>query len=186
MATHTDPPDEAWAHWEAPYADSDDPGAMPPPQFGPDPLRGPGLDLRPLFMLLAAARRGLPRGHAAPPLGRGRGREDAPRRRSRRRVRPARPARRGELERRLSLRPCRRRPARVPAPPAMRLPGAGGAPRAPRAAAARAGRAGPGGRPRDDLRGDPRRAGPDRRARARRARRPPVVRRGDARAARRP
>jgi len=61
VATHTDPPDEAWAHWEAPYADSDDPGAMPPPQFGPDPLRGPGLDLRPLFMLLEAARRGLPR-----------------------------------------------------------------------------------------------------------------------------
>ena len=61
MATHTDPPDEAWAHWEAPYADSDDPGAIPPPDFGPEPLRGPRLDLRPLFMLLEAVRRGLPR-----------------------------------------------------------------------------------------------------------------------------
>ena len=61
MATHTDPPDEAWAHWEAPYADSDDPGAMPPPSFGAEGLRGPRLDLRPLFMLLEAVRRGLPR-----------------------------------------------------------------------------------------------------------------------------
>jgi hypothetical protein len=58
VATHTDPPDEAWAHWEAPYADSDDPGAIPPPQFGP---RGPRLDLRPLFMLLETVRRGVPR-----------------------------------------------------------------------------------------------------------------------------
>ena len=56
MATHTDPPNEAWAHWEAPYADSDDPGATPPPQFA-----RPHLDLRPLFMLLEAVRRGLPR-----------------------------------------------------------------------------------------------------------------------------
>lgn len=61
MATHTDPPDEAWAHWEAPYADSDDPGAIPPPRFGADPLRAPRLDFRPLFMLLDAVRRGLPR-----------------------------------------------------------------------------------------------------------------------------
>jgi hypothetical protein len=58
---HTDPPDEAWAHWEAPYADSDDPGAIPPPRFGAEPLHGPRLDLRPLFMLLEAVRRGLPR-----------------------------------------------------------------------------------------------------------------------------
>ena len=57
MTTHTDPPNEAWAHWEAPYADTDDPGAVPPP---PPPLRGPNLDFRPLFMLLEAARRGLP------------------------------------------------------------------------------------------------------------------------------
>lgn len=64
MSTHTDPPNEAWAHWEAPYADSDDPGAIPPPPYGgPDPLRAgmPRLDLRPLFMLLEAVRRGLPR-----------------------------------------------------------------------------------------------------------------------------
>ena len=44
-------------HWEAPYADSDDPGATPPPQ----PQGLPGFDLRPLFMLLEAVRRGLPR-----------------------------------------------------------------------------------------------------------------------------
>jgi hypothetical protein len=61
VATHTDPPNEAWMHWEAPYADSDDPGATPPPYYGPQPLRGPRLDFRPLFMLLDAARRGLPR-----------------------------------------------------------------------------------------------------------------------------
>jgi len=48
-------------HWEAPYAGSDDPGAMPPPSFGGDPLRAPRLDFRPLFMLLDAVRRGLPR-----------------------------------------------------------------------------------------------------------------------------
>jgi hypothetical protein len=58
VATHTDPPNEAWMHWEAPYADSDDPGAVPPPP----PLRGPQLDLRPLFMVLEALRSGLPRG----------------------------------------------------------------------------------------------------------------------------
>lgn len=58
MSTHTDPPNEAWMHWEAPYADSDDPGAAPPPP----PLRGgPQLDFRPLFMLLEAIRRALPR-----------------------------------------------------------------------------------------------------------------------------
>ena len=57
MTTHTDPPNESWAHWEAPYADSDDPGAVPPPP----PLRGPQLDFRPLFMMLDAVRRGLPR-----------------------------------------------------------------------------------------------------------------------------
>ena len=56
MATHTDPPNEAWAHWEAPYADSDDPGALPPPRSG-----APRMDLRPLFMVLEAVRRGLPR-----------------------------------------------------------------------------------------------------------------------------
>src|SRR3954469_14529661 len=61
VATHTDPPDEAWAHWEAPYADSDDPGAIPPPTWGAEPLHGPRFDLRPLFMLLEAVRRGLPR-----------------------------------------------------------------------------------------------------------------------------
>ena len=65
-------------------------------------------------------------GHAAAPLGRGRRRQDAPRRRGRRRLGRARAARRGELQRRLPLRPCRRRPARVPAPPAPRLPGAAG------------------------------------------------------------
>jgi hypothetical protein len=49
-------------HWEAPYADSDDPGATPPPPYsGPHPLRGPSLDFRPLFLLLDAVRRGLPR-----------------------------------------------------------------------------------------------------------------------------
>lgn len=61
MATHTDPPNEAWAHWEAPYADSDDPGAIPPPPYADGAVRGPRLDLRPLFMLLEAVRRGLPR-----------------------------------------------------------------------------------------------------------------------------
>jgi hypothetical protein len=61
VATHTDPPSEAWEHWEAPYADSDDPGAIPPPPFASGPMHGPRLDLRPLFMLLEAARRGLPR-----------------------------------------------------------------------------------------------------------------------------
>jgi hypothetical protein len=61
VATHSDPPDEAWAHWEAPYADSDDPGAVPPPRFGADPLGAPRLDFRPLFMLIDAVRRGLPR-----------------------------------------------------------------------------------------------------------------------------
>ena len=61
MATHPDPPDEAWAHWEAPYADSDDPGAVPPPRFGAEPLHGPRMDFRPLFMLIDAVRRGLPR-----------------------------------------------------------------------------------------------------------------------------
>ena len=59
MATHTDPPNEAWMHWEAPYEGSDDPGATPP--YGLPPLRGPRLDFRPLFMLLDAVRRGLPR-----------------------------------------------------------------------------------------------------------------------------
>jgi hypothetical protein len=58
VATHTDPPNEAWEHWEAPYADSDDPGAMPPP---PPRFAQPRLDLQPLFMLLEAVRRGLPR-----------------------------------------------------------------------------------------------------------------------------
>ena len=43
-------------HWEAPYADSDDPGATPPPHQG-----APRLDLRPLYMLIESARRGLPR-----------------------------------------------------------------------------------------------------------------------------
>ena len=57
MATHTDPPNEAWAHWEAPYADSDDPGALPPPRYAQQPR----LDFRPLFMVLEAVRRGLPR-----------------------------------------------------------------------------------------------------------------------------
>jgi hypothetical protein len=61
VATHPDPPDEAWAPWEAPYADSDDPGAVPPPRFGADPLSAPRLDFRPLFMLIDAMRRGLPR-----------------------------------------------------------------------------------------------------------------------------
>ena len=61
MATDRDPPDEAWAHWEAPYADSDDPGATPPPRLGSAPLHGQRLDFRPLFMLIDAVRRGLPR-----------------------------------------------------------------------------------------------------------------------------
>jgi hypothetical protein len=59
VATHTDPPNEAWMHWEAPYADSDDPGAAPPP---PPPPRAPQLDLRPVFMVLEAIRSGLPKG----------------------------------------------------------------------------------------------------------------------------
>ena len=59
MATHSDPPDGASMHWEAPYADSDDPGATPPP--GGQQLHGPNLDFRPLFTLLDALRRGLPR-----------------------------------------------------------------------------------------------------------------------------
>jgi hypothetical protein len=56
VATHSDPPNDAWAHWEAPYADSDDPGALPPPRQAQ-----PRLDLRPLFMVLEGVRRGLPR-----------------------------------------------------------------------------------------------------------------------------
>jgi hypothetical protein len=62
MATHSDPPDEAYMHWEAPYADAEDPGATPPPfRQAPPGMRGPRLDFRPLFMLLEALRRGLPR-----------------------------------------------------------------------------------------------------------------------------
>jgi hypothetical protein len=60
VTTHSDPPDGTWTHWEAPYADSDDPGATPPP-FDHQSLRGANLDFRPLFMLLDAMRRGLPR-----------------------------------------------------------------------------------------------------------------------------
>ena len=61
MATHSDPPEgAAYMHWEAPYADAEDPGATPPP-FQSPPLRGPNLDFQPLFMLLDAVRRGLPR-----------------------------------------------------------------------------------------------------------------------------
>jgi len=52
MATHSDPPKEAYMHWESPYDDE------PPPQ--PPPTRGPQLDFRPLFMLFDAIRRGLP------------------------------------------------------------------------------------------------------------------------------
>jgi hypothetical protein len=60
VATHSDPPDQqAYMHWEAPYAGADY-GETPPPS-DPPPLRGPQLDFRPLFMLLDAARRGLPR-----------------------------------------------------------------------------------------------------------------------------
>jgi hypothetical protein len=56
MATHhTDPPEEAYMHWESPYEDD----APPPP---PPPLRGPQLDFRPLFMLLETIRRNLPQG----------------------------------------------------------------------------------------------------------------------------
>ena len=124
-------------------------------------------------------------GHAAAPLGRGRRRQDAPRRRGRRRLGRARAARRGELQRRLPLRPCRRRAARVPARRPARFAGLGAlrahlalllpelgeqAPAGDRATifeAIRAALAEIGG------------------ARARRARRPAVVRRGDARAARR-
>ncbi|MFL5895357.1 MAG: hypothetical protein ACJ76Z_09595 [Thermoleophilaceae bacterium] len=58
MATHTDGPErQAYAHWESPYEEHDNPGAAPPPP----PLRGPRLDFRPLFMLLDAVRHGLPR-----------------------------------------------------------------------------------------------------------------------------
>jgi hypothetical protein len=46
-------------HWEAPYADSDDPGALPPPRAHAGPQ--PPFDLRPLLMLVEAVRRGLPR-----------------------------------------------------------------------------------------------------------------------------
>jgi hypothetical protein len=60
VATHTDPPNETYMHWESPYADADDPGATPPP-FPPPSSHGPRLDFRPLFMLLEAVRRGLPR-----------------------------------------------------------------------------------------------------------------------------
>jgi len=55
MATHTDPPNEAYMHWETPYGEE-----QPPPP--PPPLRGPQLDFRPLFMLLDAVRGGLPKG----------------------------------------------------------------------------------------------------------------------------
>jgi hypothetical protein len=62
MATHSDRPSEAYMHWEAPYADAEDAGATPPPFHEPPPgMRGPRLDFRPLFMLLEAVRRGLPR-----------------------------------------------------------------------------------------------------------------------------
>jgi hypothetical protein len=53
MSTHTDPPNEAYMHWESPY------GEEPPPP-PPPPLRGPPLDFRPLFMLFDAVRRSLP------------------------------------------------------------------------------------------------------------------------------
>jgi hypothetical protein len=52
MATHSDPPDGTYTHWEAYYGDD------PPPP--PPPPRGPGLDFRPLFMLLDALRHALP------------------------------------------------------------------------------------------------------------------------------
>jgi hypothetical protein len=52
MATHTDPPNEAYMHWESPYGEEPPP---PPPRAGMPPL-----DFRPLFMLLDAVRRGLP------------------------------------------------------------------------------------------------------------------------------
>jgi hypothetical protein len=48
-------------HWEAPYADAEDGGATPPPFQHVPHGGGPRLDFRPLFMLLEAVRRGLPR-----------------------------------------------------------------------------------------------------------------------------
>lgn len=57
MATHTEGPGETWMHWEAPYEDGPPP---PPPPGGPGQGQ-PRLDLQPLFMLLEALRRGVPR-----------------------------------------------------------------------------------------------------------------------------
>lgn len=59
MATsHTEGPGETWMHWEAPYEDGPPP---PPGGRGPDQHGQPRLDLQPLFMLLEALRRGVPR-----------------------------------------------------------------------------------------------------------------------------
>lgn len=56
MATsHTEGPGETWMHWEAPYEDQQ---APPPP---PPPHGQPRLDLQPIFMVLEALRRGVPK-----------------------------------------------------------------------------------------------------------------------------
>jgi hypothetical protein len=46
-------------HWEAPYEDG--PPPPPPPQHEQQRHEQPRLDLRPLFMLLEAVRRGVPK-----------------------------------------------------------------------------------------------------------------------------
>lgn len=61
MAAHTEGPGETWMHWEAPYEDPEPPPReYGDPRYAP-PLRGPGLDFRPLMMLLESMRRGVPK-----------------------------------------------------------------------------------------------------------------------------
>jgi hypothetical protein len=56
--SHTEGPGETWMHWEAPYEDT----PPPPPGGGRGPDHGqPRLDLQPIFMVLEALRRGVPK-----------------------------------------------------------------------------------------------------------------------------
>jgi len=50
MATHSDPPDGTYTHWEEHYGDEPPPPPPPPPR----------MDFRPLFMVVDGIRRSLP------------------------------------------------------------------------------------------------------------------------------